>query len=83
MNRTGRVELRAGWLHLGESQGRAVARAIVKMNTDGYKVVFITEDKWSLGKRIGNFLLSIISLGFRVRRPSVLLVGELIAPIIP
>lgn len=76
LNRTIRVELKSGWLHLGESQGRAVDRAIEEMNGDGFKVVFITDDRWSLGKKIINAIITICTLGFRGRRASVLIVGE-------
>ena len=76
INRTERVELKSGWLNIGESQGRAVDRAIERLNRDGYRLTFITEDKWSLGKKIINLILTICSLGFRGRRPSVLIVGE-------
>lgn len=76
INRTERVELKSGWLNMGESQGRAVDRVIERMNEDGYRLVFITEDKWSLGKKIINFFLTCITFGFRGRRPSVLIVGE-------
>ncbi len=76
INRTERVELKSGWLKLGESQGRAVDRVIERMNEDGYRLVFITEDRWSFGKKLGTFLLFCISFGFRGRKPSVLIVGE-------
>ena len=70
LNRTLRVELKSGWLHLGESQGRAVDRAIEEMNGDGFKVVFITDDRWSIGttKMAINAIITICTLGFRGRR---------------
>ncbi len=76
INRTERVELKSGWLNIGESQGRAVDRAIRRLNEDGYRLVFITEDKWSLARKFFNFLFTCITFGFRGRRPSLLIVGE-------
>ena len=75
-NTTIRVELKSGWLHLGESQGSAVDRAIEELNGDGYRVVFITEDKWSFAKKMANAIIVVCTLGFGGRRKGVLIVGE-------
>ena len=79
LNKTERVEYKTGWLNIGESQGSALDRAIKDLNRSGYRVAFITEDKWSLGKKVLNAILTICTLGFRGRASSLLVVGEQIA----
>lgn len=79
-NRTEQASVKTGWLFFAENQRRAIGRAIEQLNKEGYKVVFITEDRWSLLQKIIQFIVFVCTVGFFGRRPSVLVVGELINP---
>ncbi|MGE0228825.1 MAG: hypothetical protein AB7U23_09985 [Dehalococcoidia bacterium] len=78
MNTTRRVSFRGGWIGLfsGESQGKAIERELVRLNGDGYRLVFVIEDKWSFFAKFFAFLLFCITLGFVGKKPNVLLIGE-------
>ncbi len=80
MNIQIRVRRNTGWAALlsGESQGRAVDRGLTELNERGYRVVFITPDKWSLFRHLLNFLHVLVTLGISGRAPNILIVGELI-----
>ena len=73
-----RADRRTGWAATfsGESQGRAIERALDETNERGYRVVFIIPDKWSFSRHIANFLRLFFTLGFSGRAPSVLVIGE-------
>lgn len=53
-----RSTARVGWLALfsGESQGKALRRAIRDLNADGYRVAFIVPDHYSFFGRVFNLL---------------------------
>ena len=77
-NVTKRVNLRGGWIGLisGESQGKALDRAISDLNRDGFKVAFIVPDRWSFVRYLVEVLVIILTLGFVARTPNLLIVGE-------
>ncbi|MGB7050665.1 MAG: hypothetical protein WBG41_03765 [Acidimicrobiales bacterium] len=72
------VHYKGGWIGLfgGESQEKALRRAIPLINASGQRVVAAVEDRWSFWKRIGVVLLLLITLGFVGRTPNVLLITE-------
>jgi hypothetical protein len=72
------VRYKHGWpgLFAGENQTKAIQRALVELNGSGLKVAAAVTDRWSFWKRLGCVLLAIITLGFVVRAPNVLLVLE-------
>ena len=47
INTQRRASGRGGWVALlsGESQGRAIQRAIADINGEGYRIVFVIENK--------------------------------------
>lgn len=77
-NITWRVEYHSGIIGAlsGESQGRALERAISDLNSNGYRVVFVTQDQWNVFRRIAVLLLTMVSLGFWSRSPNLLIIGE-------
>jgi hypothetical protein len=77
-NQVHSVRYKRGWpgLFTGENQAKALQRALVDLNADGLKVAAGVTDQWSFWKRLGCVLLAIITLGFVVRAPNVLLVLE-------
>ncbi len=70
------VNYRGGWIGLlaGESQIKAVERALSEINATGRYVVAAVEDRWSFWKRLGVALLFIITLGIVGKVPNVLLI---------
>jgi hypothetical protein len=72
------VRYKRGWpgLFAGENQTKAIQRALVQLNGNGLKVAATVTDRWSFWKRLGSALLAIITLGFVVRAPNVLLLSE-------
>ncbi len=73
-----RVESRAGWIawFSGESQGRALERALPELNAMGYKVAFVVPDRWNPFKFLLNSLLFIVTLGFYAKSQNLLIIGE-------
>jgi hypothetical protein len=73
-----RVVYRGGWIGLfgGESQGRAVDRVLRDMNGEGYRVVFVIRDRWNFFRLLVTLIVGIVSLGFIVRTPNLLIIGE-------
>jgi hypothetical protein len=73
------VAYRGGWIGLfaGESQERALQRALPEINASGRCVVAAVEDRWSFWKRLGVALLFVITLGIVGRVPNVLLITEM------
>ena len=80
INMMRRVNMRGGWIGLfsGESQGAAIERILPGFNSDGYKVGFIIKDEWSLGKKLLNALLAVVTLYICVPRLNMLIIGELV-----
>jgi hypothetical protein len=78
LNELRAVTYRGGWIGLfaGESQLKALQRALPQINAAGYRVVAAVEDRWSFWKRLGVVLLLIVTLGFVGKVPNVLLVTE-------
>jgi len=77
-NVTKRVNFRGGWIGLfsGESQGKALTRALTEMNADGYRVAFVVNDRWSFVRYLLEVVVIIITLGFVARSPNLLIIGE-------
>ena len=78
INTQRRASGRGGWIPLfsGESRGRAVQRAVSDINDEGYRVVFIIEDKPSFLWMLLNLGVAIVTLGFYWRSPGMLIIGE-------
>jgi hypothetical protein len=76
-----RTRYRAGWVGLftGENQSRAVQRALVDINGRGLKCAGLVRDQWNFFVRLWWALIAVITLGFYVRVPNVLIVTEPIA----
>jgi len=72
------VHYKGGWIGMfgGENQEKALRRAIPLINASGQRVVAAVEDRWSFWKKLGAFLLVIITIGFVGRKPNVLLITE-------
>lgn len=77
-NVTRRVAMRGGWLGLfsGESQGKALERVIPALNAEGYRVVFIVPDKFSLFRKVLNVIILVVTLGFVGFVENLIIVGE-------
>ena len=65
MNVQRRATSIAGWIGLfrGESLGSAVERTIMELNADGYRVVFMVPDRWSVARVLLNILITVVTLG--------------------
>ncbi len=72
------VRYKHGWpgLFTGENQTKALLRALEDLNGRGLKVAAAVTDQWSFWKRLGCVLLAIVTLGFVVRAPNVVLLIE-------
>ncbi len=79
------VSYRGGWIGLfaGESQIKALHRALPEINIAGRRVVAAVEDRWSFWKRLGVTLLFLVTLGFVGRVPNVLLITETVPRQLP
>jgi hypothetical protein len=77
-NQLHHVKYRGGWIGLfaGENQTKALQRAFPQLNASGLRVAAVVQDRWNIWKRIGAFLLLIVTLGFVGRVPNVLLITE-------
>ena len=78
MNVQLRVESRAGLIAAlqGESQGKALERALPKLNSQGYRVVFMVKDRWSFFRVVLFALVAICTLGLWTKVPDWVIVGE-------
>ena len=76
------VRFRRGWpgLFAGENQTKALNRAITAVNASGLAVVATARDRWSFGRRLGSVLLALVTLGFVVRAPNLLLITAPMPP---
>jgi hypothetical protein len=72
------VTYKGGWpgLFTGENQTKAIDRVLRDLNSRGYRVAAAANDRWSFWKRLGMTFLAIITLGFYVRVPNVILITE-------
>ena len=72
---------RAGWIGLftGENQRRAVQRVLTDANARGLKCTGLIQDRWNFFVRVWWAFVAIVTLGFYVRVPNVLVVTEPIA----
>ena len=77
-----RVSGRGGWLPAfsGESHGRAFDRVIPELNSEGYRVLFIVEDQFSLPYRLLQNVIAVVTLFAYWRSPGWLIVGERVDP---
>ena len=73
-----RGAVRSGWIGLlrGESAGSIMDRSLEALNEEGYRVVFIIEDRWSLGRHLQNILVGLLTLGFVLYSPGYLIIAE-------
>ena len=73
-----RVVSRGGWLAIfqGESLGRALERTLPQLEQEGYRVQFVVPDSFSLGKKLLNLLLAMVTLGFYYQVEGLLIIGE-------
>lgn len=78
LNSVATVSYKGGWpgLFSGENQTKAVQRSIQELNARGQKICAAVDDRWSIWKRLGMAILAVISLGFYVRSPNVILITE-------
>jgi hypothetical protein len=67
-----------GWIGLfaGESQEKALQRAVPEINSSGRRVVAAVQDRWSVWKRLDIALLLLVTLGFVGKVPNVFLITE-------
>ena len=72
------TRFRAGWIGLfsGENQSRAVQRALTDINGRGLKCAGLVHDQWNFFVRLWWLLIAVITLGFYVRVPNVVIVTE-------
>lgn len=77
-NTTRRVSYRGGLIGLfsGESQGKALERELVQLNADGYRVVFIINDRWNFFARLFWALIFILTVFLYSKQPNLLIIGE-------
>lgn len=77
-NYTMSVTYKGGWPGLfgGENQTKALDRVLRELNSRGHRVAAAVTDRWSFWKRLGMAFLAVISLGFYVRVPNVILITE-------
>ena len=76
-----RVEVNGGLIAAfqGESQGKALERALPELNADGYRVVFMIQDQWNMFKRLLFLLVLVCTLGLYTKVPNWLIIGERVA----
>ena len=70
-NRTGLVAVL-----MGESLARALERALVEINADGRRVVFVLRESWSIWRYLGVLLGTLLTLGLWSRLPGYLVIAE-------
>jgi hypothetical protein len=75
------VRWKGGWpgIFSGESQEKALVRALADLNGQGLRVAAAVNYRWSFFKRLGMALLAIVTLGFVVHHPNTILVVERIS----
>ena len=77
-NGTAATRYRAGWIGLfsGENQSKALQRALADLNAEGLKCAGLVRDQWNFFVRLWRVLIAIVTLGFYVRVPNVIIVTE-------
>ena len=75
-NKLYRVNRTGGWRGISKNLGDNVTDQLAAMNADGFRLVFMTQDKWSLFQHIGAFFHAVFTLGISGRKPGLLLIGE-------
>jgi hypothetical protein len=66
-------------LFSGENQSRAVQRTLTDINCHGLKCAGLIRDQWNFFVRLWWVLIAVITLGFYVRVPNVIIVTEPLA----
>ena len=61
---------------MGESLARALERALVEINADGRRVVFVLRESWSIWRYLGVLLGTLLTLGLWSRLPGYLVIAE-------
>ena len=77
-----RVSGRGGWLPAfsGESSGRSFERVIPELNAEGYRVLSIVEDRFSLPYRLLQYDIAFVTLFAYWRSPGSIIIGERVDP---
>lgn len=77
-NETVTTRYRAGWIGLfsGENQSRALQRTLAELNAQGRKCAGLVTDQWNFFVRLWWLLVAVVTLGFYVRVPNVVVVTE-------
>lgn len=77
-NTTVSTRYRAGWVGLftGENQRKAVDRVLADINGQGLRCSSLIKDQWNPFVRLWWMLVAIVTLGFYVRVPNVVVVTE-------
>ena len=61
---------------IGESLARALERALVEINRDGRRVVFVLRDSWSSWRFLGVIIGTLLTLGLWSRGRGYLVIAE-------
>jgi hypothetical protein len=77
-NTTVATRYRAGWIGLfsGENQSKAVTRTLAEINAQERKCAGLVHDQWNFFVRLWWVIVAIVTLGFYVRVPNVIVVTE-------
>jgi len=60
----------------GESQGKALERALPELNAQGYRVAFMVKDEWNVFRRLLFLLILVCTLFLWTKTPNWLIIGE-------
>jgi len=73
-----RVEITGGLIAAfqGESQGKALERALPELNEQGYRVVFMVKDEWNIFRKLLFLLILVCTVGLWTKVPNWLIIGE-------
>lgn len=68
---------RSGWVAwlAGENQTKVLQRAVLEINEAGRVVVALSQDRWSIWKRLLWALIVVVTLGFVGRSPGVVVIS--------
>ncbi|NNN22446.1 MAG: hypothetical protein HKL80_10655, partial [Acidimicrobiales bacterium] len=73
---TYQVSIKGGWIGLfsGDDTRKAINRALMDLERQNVRVLSAVPDQWSYWKRLWNAIIGVLTLGFLVRKPSVILI---------
>jgi hypothetical protein len=77
-NTTVSTRYRAGWIGLfaGENQSKALERILAEINAQDLKCAGLVQDQWNFFVRVWWLIVAIVTIGFYVRVPNVIVVTE-------